>query len=129
MTPQIGFIAFLLLTVVLLGAVLWTGFTHRLAAHLTLVAGTLAALGTAITFAIQLGELYDLEAAGRITPIHLFLAKLTTALYLLPLISGIATLRNRRFLWLHKNLAFFVVAMTLVSTVTGAIMLYRAVPL
>lgn len=129
MTPQIGFLAFLLITVFLLGAVLLTGFARRIPAHLTLVALALLSLGTAIFYAKQLGGLYDLQAAGPITPIHLFLAKLTTALYILPLLSGALTLRDRRHLPLHKNLAFLVVAMTLISTVTGALMLYWAVPI
>lgn len=129
MSPQTGFLAFLLLTVALLCAVLWTGFKHKLPLHLVLVATTVASLGTAIYYAKQLGEIYDLEAAGVITPIHLTLAKVTTALYLLPVVTGVATLRNRGVRAIHRRAALFVVAMTLLSTATGALMLSRSVPL
>ena len=73
----------------------------------------LVSLGVTIVFAKRLGELYDLESAGWITPVHLTLAKLTTAAYLLPITTGILTLRNRRHKRLHFRCAMAVLAMTL----------------
>jgi hypothetical protein len=123
MTPERGFVAFLALTLVLLAAVVWTGLRARRWVHLPCVAATLAALGTTIWFAEQMGELYDLESAGLITPVHLWLAKGTTLLYLAPLVTGILTIRDARWRPRHRAAAFTVLALTVATAVTGTWML------
>ena len=123
MTPGRGFVAFLALTLVLLAAVVWTGLRARRRVHLPCVAATLAALGATIWFAEQMGELYDLESAGLITPVHLWLAKGTTLLYLAPLVTGILTIRDARWRPRHRVAAFTVLALTVATAVTGTWML------
>jgi hypothetical protein len=123
MTPGRGFVAFLALTLVLLAAVVWTGLRARRRVHLPCVAATLAALGATIWYAEQMGELYDLESAGLITPVHLWLAKGTTLLYLAPLVTGILTIRDARWRPRHRVAAFTVLALTVATAVTGTWML------
>ncbi len=122
MTPTAGFASFLVLTLALLGTVVATGRAGRRRLHVSLVVLTLAALGTAIFYAEKLGELYDLETAGVITPIHLFIAKLTTACYLLPVITGVRTWRDGRSRPLHRRVAYLVMALTVVTALTGTSM-------
>ena len=129
MTPPVGFVTFLLVTVALLGAVVVTGRAARRRAHLTLVAITVVSLGTTIWFAEKLGELYDLEAAGWITPVHLTLAKLTTLLYLAPVITGVMTLRNAVHRPKHRAMAWTVITMTLLTAATGTWMILASEPL
>jgi hypothetical protein len=126
MTAERGFVAFLALTLVLLAAVVWSGLGARRRIHLPCVAATLAALGLTIWFAEQMGEHYDLAAAGAITPVHLFLAKLTTLAYLAPLVTGVLTLRNPAWRPRHRVCAFVVLALTVVTAVTGTWMLLAA---
>jgi hypothetical protein len=129
MTPVVGFPLFLILTVGLLGLVVATGLKGRVRQHLPLVAGAVVSLGVTIFFAEQLGELYDLEAAGRIYPVHVFLAKVATASYLLPIATGAMTLRDRRHRGLHFRFAMLVLALTVLTAVTGTWMLLAAEPL
>ena len=129
MTPQVGFPLFLLITVLLLAGVVATGLKARLRLHLSLVALALAALGTTIWFAEQLGEYYDLESAGAITPIHLTLAKLTTVGYLLPLGTGLLTLRNRRWRRRHFACALLILGLTAMTAISGTWMILAATPL
>jgi hypothetical protein len=128
-TPQIGFPTFLVVTVLLLAAVVVTGLKGRLRPHLVLVALALASLGTTIFFAERLGRYYDLEAAGAIMPIHLTLAKITTLGYLLPLVTGVLTLRDRGWKKRHLACALVILAMTVLTTVTGTWMVLAAPPL
>ena len=121
-----GFLLFLVLTVVWLGVVVWTGRTGRFPLHLLFVALALFSLGMAIVYAPRLGELYDLDAAGWITPFHLTLAKVTTVLYVLPLVTGPMTWRDPRHRAVHRRAAWLVLGMTVLSTVTGAAMLLAA---
>ena len=86
MSPSLGFPSSLALTMLLIGAVFMTGLRGRLRLHIPLVVATLVSLGVTIYFAEKLGEGYDLEAAGLITPIHLTIAKITTAAYLFPIV-------------------------------------------
>ena len=93
---------------------------------LTLTPADLASLGVTIWFAERLGEHYDLESAGWITPVHLAVAKLTTAAYLLPIGTGVLTLRNRRHRSLHLRCALTVLALTLLTTGLGLWMILAA---
>lgn len=129
MSPTAGFFTFLLLTVAALGVVVVTGKLARRRAHLAAVAVALGLLGGAIWQALRVGELYDLEAAGAITPIHLTLARITTVSYLVPAITGVLTWRNERWRRWHGRCAWTVVALTIVTTVTGVLMLAGAEPL
>jgi hypothetical protein len=110
----------------LLGATLVTGFRAKRKLHIPLVALTVASLVWAIVMAERTGQLYDLEAAGRIKDVHLALAKTATLAYLLPLATGIATLRNPRRRALHKKCAFLAVALTLLAFGTGTWMMLKA---
>jgi hypothetical protein len=123
---EIYFFSALLLTVGFLGGAAITGFTRRRPLHLTFVALSVAGLGAAIYFALQLGQVYDLEAAGWIAPVHLGLAKVATALYLWPAITGVLTLRDDKWRRSHRIAALTVFALTVLSTVTGAWMLLAA---
>jgi hypothetical protein len=126
LSPVVGFPAFLVLTVALLGGVVASGLRRRMRLHLFLVASALSSLGVTIFYAEQLGELYDLASAGRITPVHLTLAKLTTVAYLLPIVTGAMTLRDRRRRPLHFKAAMAVLALTLLTTATGLWMILAA---
>jgi len=126
MTPLVGFLCFLLLTVALLGGVVLTGRAKRRRVHVPLVAATLVSLGTTIFFAERVGRLFDLDSAGVITPIHLALAKLTTFAYLLPLVTGIWTTRRPAMFRWHRRFAYAVVALTLATAATGTWMLLGA---
>ena len=110
MSPEVGFVSMLLVTLAFLGAVVATGLRAQRKRHLVLVAGAVASLGVTIYYAEKLGGLYDLEAAGAITPVHLAMAKLTTLSYLLPIVTGIRTIRNPRTRPLHRKVAFVVLA-------------------
>ena len=126
MSPERGFAVFLALTLVLLALVVATGLRAKRRWHIPFVACAVASLGLTIWYADQVGKLYDLESAGAITPIHLTLAKITTAAYLLPIASGLRTIfrpANRR---LHRKLAFLVLGMTVLTAITGTWMMLAA---
>jgi hypothetical protein len=116
-------------TVVALVVVVITGLRARVRLHIACVALTVALLGATIYYAMRVGELYDLSVAGAITPIHLTLARITTAAFLLPLATGVMTLRNRAHRRLHFKLAMLVLALTAASAISGAIMLWLSEPL
>ncbi|MAB79014.1 MAG: hypothetical protein CMJ89_06625 [Planctomycetes bacterium] len=128
MNPATGFTAFFLLTLMLLAAVAATGLRARRRWHLTFVALSFGSLGVAIYYAKQLGQVYDLESAGRITAVHLTLAKVATFSFLLPVLSGIATVRNRANIVWHRRLAWSVLSMTVLSALTGVWMILAAKP-
>jgi len=123
MTAEVGFLAFLALTLALLAAVVRTGLRARRRWHLSFVALTVAALGATIFFAEKMGEHYDLDSAGWITPVHLWLAKTTTLGYLAPVVTGALTLRNPAWRPRHRVCAFGVLALTVLTAVTGTWML------
>lgn len=129
MTTIQGFVTFLVLTVVCLALVVWTGMKGRRKPHFILVACAVTLLGVTIYFAEQLGHDYDLESAGVITPIHLAIAKVTVLAYLLPLISGFMTLRDIRRKSVHFKLAMFVLLMTALTFVTGLMMVMASDPI
>ena len=126
MTATIGFVAFLALTLVFLGCAVATGLQARRRLHLGAVAGAVLSLAVTIGWALELGELYDLASAGVITPIHLTLARVTTLCYLLPAATGLWTIRNPRKRRLHGRVAWFVLGLTVLTAVTGTVMLLRA---
>lgn len=126
MDPTLRFFAFLLATVVALLATVLTGYQKRLPLHFVCVASSVALLAASIWAALQVGDIYDLKSAGWITPFHLTLARITTLLYLLPLATGIWTLRDRSQRKKHRLAAFLVLGLTVLTTVTGAWMLLAA---
>ena len=123
MDPDVGFPLALSATLILLALVVATGVRGLVALHIPLVALAVGSLGVTIYFARGLGQHYDLRSAGGITPIHLALAKVTTVAYLLPISTGIATLRNRRWREVHFWCAMVVLVMTVVTAVTGSVMI------
>ena len=122
MSPVTGFILSLALTLVLLGLAVATGFAGRRRIHVSVVASALASLVVTIYYATELGELYDLDSAGVITPIHLALAKLAAVSFLLPVYTGLRTWKNARFKPLHRKLAFLALGLTVLAAVTGTAM-------
>lgn len=125
-------LAFSLTLVALLG-VLWTGWNwrkqRRRALHLGLVGVTVALLVLTIVLALELGHSYDLEAAGRIYPIHMALARTATAALLLPVITGIAVLRTGRVHRSHRIAALIAFTLITLAATTGFWMVYLAPPI
>ena len=126
MSPGPGFVVFLAATLALLGCVVLTGFRAQRKRHIALVVLAVAALGVTIRYAVLLGHQFDLPRAGRITPIHLALAKATTACYLLPVATGIRTIFVPAAKRWHKRAAFLVLGMTVATAITGTLMLWLA---
>lgn len=126
MTPGAGFLVSFGLTLVTLAIVFATGLRAKRRWHVVSVLATVASLGATVYFAKQLAFVYDLDAAGWITPLHLALARVNTFAFLLPIATGVRTVfvpRTRRF---HKQIAFIVLGMTIVTAATGGIMLWLA---
>ena len=123
MNVPLVFLVTLSLTGILLFAVVITGQRAQRKLHIPLVALTLASLTVTIVFAKKLGELYDIHSAGWITPLHLGIAKATAVAFLLPLITGIGTLRKPTWRPWHRRMAFLVIGLTLASIGTGAWMI------
>ena len=129
MSPGVGFVLFLVVTLALLAVVVTTGLRARRRRHLTSVVLTVVSLGVTIYYAEALGDEYDLEAAGWLFPFHLAVAKIAVALYLLPVVTGIATIRNPRWRKRHGMVAWAVLTFTVLTAVTGTAMLLAAEPL
>ncbi|MFN0006690.1 MAG: hypothetical protein ACKVXR_02190 [Planctomycetota bacterium] len=129
MSSTVGFLVFLALTLAGLGCTVATGLRARRRWHITFVAASLACLATTIYFAKELGNQFDLESAGVITPIHLTMAKVTTALYLLPIATGITTIFRPAVRRWHRRVAFLVLAMTVLTAITGTTMILMATPI
>ncbi|MFN0009172.1 MAG: hypothetical protein ACKVXR_14815 [Planctomycetota bacterium] len=121
-----GFTAFFALTLVLLGLVVATGLRAKRRWHVTFVAAAVASLGVTIVFAVALGKHYDLEAAGPITPIHLTIAKLAAASYVLPIVTGLRTIFVPSTRRLHRKVAFLALALTVAAAITGTWMMCLA---
>ena len=126
MSPEYGFLGALLVTVALLAGAAFTGRARKIRAHVCFVLAAVSSLAVAIVFAIKLGEHYDLEKAGRITPIHLTLARVTTAFYLWPIVTGPLAARGLVRPRLHRAGAWIALVLTLAATVTGIMMLAGA---
>ncbi len=114
------------MTVGLLVGAAFTGRARKIRAHVSFVVAAVSSLGIAIYFALQVGELYDLEKAGRITPIHLNLARITTAFYLWPILTGPLVARGVIRPRIHRAGAWIALILTLAATVTGVMMLAGA---
>src|ERR1044071_5598117 len=126
MPPMVSFCTAVAFTVVFLACVVTTGLRGKITWHIPLVLATFVSLTAAIYLALQLGKIYDLSTAGVITPIHKTLAYTATIAYLLPVFTGIRTLRSRVHRRAHFWAAMLVLALTLAATVTGTIMLLSA---
>ena len=126
MDATAGFISAFALTLVLLALVVVTGFRAKRRWHLSFVACTVACLGVTIAFALELGKHFDLKAAGAITPIHLTLAKVATASYLLPAVTGLRTIFVPATRRLHRKAAFVALALTVAAAITGTWMMCLA---
>lgn len=124
--PAIGFLIALGITLVLLAAVVFTGRRAQRRRHLPLVLLTLIALATTIYFAERLGEHYDFSSGQKIHDVHIFLAQTTVVAYLLPLATGLWTIRNAKRRTLHGRVALVVLALTVLTAVTGVAMLLSA---
>lgn len=128
MSPGAGFVVWFSVTLTFLSLVVWTGLRARRAFHLSFVACAVGSLWVTVLYAYDLGKVYDLPAAGWITPFHLTLAKVNTACLLLPVITGVRTLFVPATLRWHRRVAFAVLGMTLVTAATGGLMLYLSPP-
>jgi hypothetical protein len=129
MHPVASFLGSFGVTLVLLGLVVASGRRGRVRPHLTFVASAVLSLGVTIFFAERLGDHYDLESAGAITPVHLFLAKVATLSYLAPVVTGWRTLRDRRHKRVHLWVAMTVLALTVLTAATGTAMVWMSDPL
>lgn len=129
MTPVAGFLTFLAVTLAFLGAAVVSGYRARRMVHLPCVVLAVVSLIVTIYYAEKLGESYDLESAGFITPLHLFLAKTTTVAYLAPVVTGALTLRRAQNRKLHGRVAWFVLFMTVITAATGTAMVFMSDPL
>lgn len=123
MSAPVGFVLFLVLTLGCLAGAVSTGLRALRRQHLACVGGALACLALTVYHALGVGKLYDLASAGWITPVHLLLAKTATAAYLLPVASGLRTIFHPATRPLHRKLAFLVLALTVLTAITGTWML------
>ncbi|MBK7642933.1 MAG: hypothetical protein IPJ19_07760 [Planctomycetes bacterium] len=123
MSASVGFVVFLLLTLACLAGAVSTGLRAWRRRHLACVAGAVACLVATIYYALALGHLYDLDAAGWITPVHKTMAKVATASYLLPVVSGVRTIFHPPTRRLHRKIAFLVLSLTIATALTGTWML------
>ncbi len=123
MSHPLGFVLFLVLTLGCLAGAVSSGLRAKRRVHLACVAGALACLGVTIYHAFGVGKLYDLAAAGWITPVHMWMAKIATASYLLPAASGLRTIFHPPTRRLHRKLAFVVLTLTVLTAITGTWML------
>ena len=133
MNPMIEFALAFLLTLAALVGVLWTGLQwqvkRRRGLHLGLVTLTVALLVWTIAAALRLGVGYDLESAGPIYPVHMLLAKLATLALLVPVLTGISTLRSGKRHRFHRMAAFSAFGMIVLSAGTGIWMIAAATPI
>ncbi len=113
-------------TLLLLGGALWTGWSRRRRLHLVVAPLGLVALGVAILLAEQLGR--TREFPPTVLAIHLFFAK-TGALLALPVVAtGVLLLRNPRWRRLHRIAVLLFAAGALTATATGIWMFSLSTP-
>lgn len=123
MSHPVGFVLFLVLTLGFLAGAVSSGLRAKRRVHLLCVAGAVACLVVTIWHALGVGKLYDLAAAGWITPVHMWMAKVATASYLLPVVSGVRTIFHPPARRWHRKIAFFVLSLTVATAITGTWML------
>ena len=126
MTP---FLLSLTLTLIAFGAVCLTGLFGLRSLHLVLVVLAVLSLGVTVYYAEQLGDLYDLESAGTITPVHLTIAKLATLALLAPLATGVMSWRNVVHLRKHRLAVFLFLGLVVLALATGTWMILASTPL
>jgi len=126
LSAPVGFVLFLALTLGCLAGAVSSGLRAKRRLHLSCVAGAVACLGATIYYALAVGKLYDLDAAGWITPVHKLMAKVATASYLLPVLSGVRTIYHPPTRKLHRKIAFLVLSLTVLTAITGTWMLLAA---
>ena len=130
MTPLTTFVLAFGLTLGSLIVTLVSGLRWRVkrrrGLHLGSVAVAVGFLAWTVAAAYRLGDLYDLEAAGWIFPVHMFLARAGTGALLLPAVSGLVVLKTGKRHGLHRKLAFLAFGTVVLAAVTGFWMLYRA---
>lgn len=126
MSAPAGFVLFLALTLGCLAGAVSSGLRAKRRVHLCCVAGAVASLGVTIHYAFGVGQLYDLPAAGWITPVHLWMAKTATASYLLPVASGLRTIFHPPTRRWHRKIAFLTLSLTVLTAITGTWMLLAA---
>lgn len=125
----ITFISCLVLTLVCLGAAVITGKKSKRRKHLTAVSGAVVMLVATIWAALELGVYYDLDSAGWITPVHMGMARVNTAAYLLPVITGLRTIKNPAGRGLHGKVAWCILLLTVGTAATGVLMLLWSEPI
>lgn len=126
MSHPVGFVTFLVLTLAFLAGTVSSGLRAKRRVHFLCVAGAVACLVATIHHALGVGELYDLAKAGWITPVHMWMAKIATAAYVLPVVSGLRTIFHPPTRRLHRKIAFLVLSLTILAAVTGTWMLLVA---
>lgn len=126
MPPVYSFVIAVSLTALFLVAVVITGLRGKISVHIPCVLATFVSLSVAIVFALKLGDIYDLEAAGWITPVHLSIAKIATLSFVLPVVTGIRTLKSRVHRRAHLIAALVALCLTATALVTGTLMMLRA---
>ena len=119
MTPIFGFIFFLIITLILLGFTVWSGLRAIRKVHICCVVSAVLSLGVTIYFAEQLGRQLDLDRAGWIKPVHLVIAKLATAAYLAPIVTGVRLLSDPRRIGTHRIAAYGTLGLTILTAITG----------
>ena len=129
MNASVGFVVFIVITLTCLTGAVITGRAARRKQHLRIVTCAVISLIVTIYYAEQLGKQYDLEAAGWIYPFHLLIAKVSSASYLIVIASGYATIKNTARRKTHATVAYSVIALTVLTAVTGAWMVFAATPL
>jgi len=130
MSPAVGLLAFLVLTLLLLGGVVVTGRCERRLAHAVLSALAMASLAAAIAFAVKLGERFDLDAAGLIRRVHDVVAKTAVPAFAPAFATGFWALgRSERALRWHRITSYIALGLTVAAAVTGTWMILAAEPL
>ena len=95
----------------------------RIGAWLAHVGVPRACLALTIHYALEVGKIFDLASAGWITPVHMWMARVATASYLLPVVSGLRTIQHPPTRKLHRKIAFLVLSLTVATAITGTWML------
>jgi len=129
LTPKVAFALAFLITLAVLGVVVWSGKRARRRVHIPAVVCAFACLAWTIHLAYGLGETLDLAAAGPITPIHLALARVATVALLLPVATGIRALFVPGGRKLHARCAWFALTLVVAAAATGIAMVTLAPPI